>query len=169
MIDPTEFRGTDISYYYICKRRTWLSLHEIMVTDGTQYIKHGNFLSQKQRDYGYKEVSIGRNKIDNLKVSENGVFTVHEFKRGKNLLTADIMQVSHYMNVIEHSGNLVDHGEIHLLGSKKIKYVQLTREIKNRLNFAYKELTNMLTEHIPEAKRNYFCSHGCSFVEYCWS
>ncbi|MHB1470829.1 MAG: Dna2/Cas4 domain-containing protein [Thermoplasmataceae archaeon] len=169
MIEPSDFRGTDVNYFFICKRRAWLSIHEMTVTDGTQFVKHGLFLSNRKRSYGHSEMSIGRNKIDNLKVDGNGNYVVHEFKRGSKLLEADIMQVSHYINVIEHSGSKVGHGEVHLLKSKRVELINLDEELKRKLLEAYAELQNMKYSIMPKAELNYFCHHGCSFVEFCWS
>jgi len=169
LIDPGSFRGTDISYFYICKRRAWLSIHEMTITDGTLFVKHGSFLSNKKRTYGYTEMIVGRNKIDNLKLDDDGYYVVHEFKRGGRLLDADVMQVSHYINVLEHLGNKVRHGEIHLLKTKRIERIYLNDEVKEQLRGTYEELQNMKDTEIPKAELNYFCYHGCSFVEFCWS
>lgn len=169
MIDPSDFRGTDISYFYICRRRAWLSVHEMTITDGTLFVKHGSFISNRKRAYGYSEMVVGRNKIDNLKVDDDGSYVVHEFKRGGKLLDADVMQVSHYINVLEHIGSKVKHAEIHLLKSKRIEFINFNSQLKEKLELTYKELQNMLHTEIPEAELNYFCYHGCSFVEFCWS
>ena len=117
-LDET-YRGIDISYASICERRAWLSLHEIYITDGTEFVKLGRYSNDEQRKYGYSQVAIGRNKIDYIQMLQSGEYIIHEFKRGRKVIDADIFQVSHYMNIADQSGYNIKCGEIHLLGSKK--------------------------------------------------
>lgn len=168
MKDRSEYRGTDISYVSICIRRAWLSLHEIYITDGSEYVKLGNYTNNNERNYGYSQVTIGRNKIDYVQFTNEGKCIIHEFKRGKRLIDADIFQISHYMNIANLNGYYLDHGEIHLLGSKKIYRINFPLENQDQLNEKYKLLDSLKEIDIPKAKRCYFCSRGCSYVEFCW-
>ncbi|MGP6239339.1 Dna2/Cas4 domain-containing protein [Cuniculiplasma sp. SKW4] len=167
MINPENYRGTDVSYVSICRRRAWLSLHEISITDGTEFVKLGEYENDRERQYGFSQVTIGRNKIDYLKIEKDGKCTIHEFKRGRKVIDADIFQLSHYMKVASDAGFEVSHGEIHLLGSKKI--VSLDFPIKNESDLIekYKTIDQLKESKIPKAEKN-FCFHGCSYVEFCW-
>ncbi len=168
MNTESSIRGTDVSYVSICERRAWLSVHEIYIEDGTEFIKLGKYSNDIQRNYGYSQVSIGRNKIDYMQFKQDGKCIIHEFKRGRKVISADINQLSHYMNIANQNGIQIDHGEIHLLGSKKIHYVSFPLENLDSLKEKYKKIIALKDSAIPPAKRNYFCSHGCSYVEFCW-
>lgn len=165
---PESYRGTDISYVSICSRRAWLSLHEIYITDGTEYVKLGAYSNEIQRKFGYSQVSIGRNKIDYVQRLENGKLIIHEFKRGRKVIEADILQLTHYMFISNINGASIDHGEIHLLGSRKIVKLGFPNEYLGQLKRMYREIDSLMTSEIPRRARNYFCSHGCSYVEFCW-
>jgi len=168
MTPDSSVRGTDISYVSICERRAWLSIHEIYIEDGTDFIRLGKYANDFQRNYGYSQVTIGRNKIDYVQFNDKNRCIIHEFKRGRKVLDADISQISHYMNVADQNGFSVDHGEIHLLGSKKIFLVKFPLENPESLRKKYEKIADLASAKIPSPKRNYFCSHGCSYVEFCW-
>lgn len=166
---PAEaYRGTDISYISICPRRAWLSIHEIYVTDGTDYVKVGAYLNDMQRRFGYAQVNIGRNRIDYVQRLQNGKIIIHEFKRGRKAIEADKLQLTHYMLISEKAGFSIDHGEIHLLGSRKVVNLSFPNEFVKIVEEKYKEIDDLSTTEIPKSKRNYYCSHGCSYVEFCW-
>lgn len=166
---PESYRGTDISYVAICKRRAWLSLHEIYITDGSDFVKIGAFKSEIKRKYGYSEMSIGRNKLDYIEDLQNGKTVIHEFKRGRKGIEADVLQLTHYMQIASIRGLEVDHGELHLLESKKVECIQFPNQFVEKVDRKYHELDDLLVSEIPSAKRNYYCKHGCSYVEFCWS
>lgn len=168
MENESSIRGTDVSYLSICERRAWLSLHEIFIEDGTEFIKLGKYSDEVQRNYGYSEISVGRNKIDYVQLNSDGKCIIHEFKRGRKVISADINQVSHYMNIAEKNGFKIDHGEIHLLGSKKIYHISFPLENIDSLKSIYQRIRELKSSTIPSVKRNYFCSHGCSYIEFCW-
>ncbi|QRF75587.1 CRISPR-associated protein Cas4 [Thermoplasmatales archaeon] len=165
---PESYRGTDISYVSICLRRAWLSLHEIYITDGTDFVKLGAYANEIQRKFGYSQVSIGRNKLDYVQFLPNGKLIVHEFKRGRKTIEADALQLTHYMLIASIKGFSIDHGEIHLLGARKIRKLDYPNEFVERVKIKYQEIDSLMTSGIPIGKRNYFCSHGCSYVEFCW-
>lgn len=146
-----------------------MSIHDFYITDNNEFIKNGEYLSERNRKYGYNQLKIGRNVIDNVEFKTDKSITVHEFKRGKRPLKGDIMQLSHYMNILELNGYKIDHGELHLLGSKKIEIIKLTDEIMKELNSIYEGIVKLKDTSIPEPKKNYFCVHGCSYRNFCWS
>lgn len=168
MRTPESYRGTDISYVSICSRRAWLSIHEIYVTDGTEFVKLGAYANEIERKFGYSQVSIGRNKMDYVQTLQNGKLIIHEFKRGRKTIDADIFQLTHYMLIASLKGFSIDHGEIHLLGSRRIERLDFPNKFVETVKGKYREIDALMTSGIPLGKRNYFCSHGCSYVEFCW-
>lgn len=168
-INPENIKGTDVNYYFICMRRAWMSVHNFYVLDKNQFVQHGSYVSEKDRKYGFKEVKIGRNKIDNLEVLDDGSYVVHEFKRGRKALPGDIFQTLHYMNILEQKGYKIKYGSIHLLGTKIVKTVIINQENLKILYQAYDGLLELNNTEMPEPIKNYFCLHGCSYTNFCWS
>lgn len=145
-----------------------MSLKNFYIIDKNQFVQHGDYLSKKKRKYGYTSVKIGRNILDNLEGTSPNGYIVHEFKRGKKVLQGDLFQVLHYMNILQNKGYNVDHGVIHLLGTKDTKIIEFTPNLLNELNTAYIELEKLRDMQIPEPIRNYYCVHGCSYSFFCW-
>lgn len=166
---PENIKGTDVNYYFICRRRAWMSVHNFYVLDKNQFVLHGSYISKKKRRYGFREVKIGRNKIDNLEMFQDGDYIVHEFKRGRKALPGDIFQTLHYMNILEQKGYRVRYGIIHLLGTKMVKRVDIDEENIETLYKVYEEVTKMRDQKMPEPVKNYFCTRGCSYTNFCWS
>lgn len=168
MKSPEMYRGTDISYSTICPRRAWLSIHEIFITDGTEYVKLGVYTNDIQRKFGYSQVSIGRNKLDYIQLMNDNTVIIHEFKRGRKIIEADILQLTHYMMIASYNGYNVKHGEIHTLGSREIKKLGFPNEYVETLKGKYTEIDELEKSSIPKPKKNFFCLNGCSYVEFCW-
>jgi CRISPR-associated exonuclease Cas4 len=167
-MNPCDYRGTDISYATLCERRGWLSVNEIYITSDSNFVKEGKFLSERQRAIGFRHITVGRNSLDNLEVKDNKLI-VHEFKRGRRVLEADILQTAHYINCLEFSLGIECIGMIHLLSSRSKYKVILTDEIKEILQKVYNLIDTLKYSPIPKAKKIYLCFHGCSFKDFCWS
>lgn len=164
---PEEIRGTDVSYARICQRRLWISLHSDVITDGTEHVYEGKFLSERKRKAGFSEVTLGRNRLDSVSISENET-CVHEFKKGRHLLECDRIQVAHYINLLQRAGFHNVYGVVHLLGSRDVAKIFLDPETWVTLHETYRLIEEMKLKKIPTPVRNSFCFSGCSLVEFCW-
>ncbi len=166
-MNPENIRGIDVSYAMICDRRLWFSLHGDIIKDGTEFIANGKYLNDKNRKYKYKQIKIGRNIIDYVEVIGKK-YIIHEYKRGRNLLDADLFQIAHYMYLLKRNDIYEVEGYVHLLGSKDIKKVELNDKIIKMLQDIYKKIEFMYESDMPSLKKNNYCFKGCSMVEFCW-
>lgn len=165
--EPEEIRGIDVSYARICERRLWISLHSDVITDGTEYVYEGKYLSEKKRKLGFSELTIGRNRLDSV-TFKTGETVIHEFKRGSRLLDCDALQTAHYINLLERADFQSVYGIVHLLGSKTTIRISLDFKTLSRLEDTYSLIENMKDKKIPKPVKNRFCFSGCSLVEFCW-
>lgn len=165
--DPCMFRGTDVSYAAICKRRAWLSIHEIFVTEDSDFVREGKYLSSKTRKTGIGQLQVGRNRMDNIDLSGDELI-VHEYKRGRKTLKADEMQLTHYINCLKSQSNRNVKGILHLLGTKNTCEISLTEERISELEQIYLTIEALRNCEMPDAIRNGFCFNGCSFRDFCW-
>ncbi|WP_188681091.1 Dna2/Cas4 domain-containing protein [Thermogymnomonas acidicola] len=164
---PEEIRGTDVSYSQICDRRLWLSVHNIYITDGTEFVMEGKYLAENREHPGFSRVKVGSNVIDNLEILPDGTALVHEYKRGRKALKADVLQLAHYLNCLLSGYGVEARGILHLTGSRKVVEIALPEHLQE-LQEAYRKIESMTVSEIPQAKRNWFCRRGCSYVEFCW-
>ena len=70
--------------------------------------------------------------------------------------------------LLKNKGFKVDHGVLHLLGTKNIRIIELENNLLEELCVVYKELEKLENIQIPEPVRNYYCGHGCSYNLFCW-
>jgi CRISPR-associated exonuclease Cas4 len=166
--DIKMIKGTDVNYYFICRRRAWMSIHSFYVIDKNEFVEHGSFLNNRNRKYGYHGIRIGQNEIDNLEIDKDGNYIVHEFKRGHKALDGDIFQILHYIELLENQGFIVKYGVLHLLGSNKIRIIEKTQDLLSRLENAYENINILRNDKMPAPVKNYYCSHGCSYAFFCW-
>ena len=60
----TRFTGSQINYYFICKRKLWLFSHNIELEPESDLVKLGALLHQNSYKRKMKEVQVDRIKID---------------------------------------------------------------------------------------------------------
>ncbi|MGH2638833.1 MAG: CRISPR-associated protein Cas4 [Rhabdochlamydiaceae bacterium] len=59
-----KFTGSQINYYFICKRKLWLFSHNIELEPESDLVKLGKLLHENRYNRKMKEVQIGRIKVD---------------------------------------------------------------------------------------------------------
>ena len=165
--DPCMYRGTDVSYAAICRRRAWLSVHEVFITEDSDFVREGRYLSGKTRKTGTAQLQIGRNRMDNIDLSDDEI-VIHEYKRGRKVLKADEMQLSHYINCLRTKSGREVKGVLHLLSSKNTVVFTATKDRLAELEQIYSTIDSLYKSDMPDAIRNGFCFHGCSFRDFCW-
>lgn len=165
--DPCMYRGTDVSYTAICRRRAWLSIHEVFITEDSDFVREGRYLSGKTRKTGTAQLQVGRNRMDNIDLSGDELI-IHEYKRGRKIQKADEMQLTHYINCLKSKSNRNVKGILHLLASKNTFEIRLTGERIAQLEQIYSTIELLHKSDMPDAIRNGFCFNGCSFRDFCW-
>jgi CRISPR/Cas system-associated exonuclease Cas4 (RecB family) len=59
-----KFTGTQVNYYFVCKRKLWLFSHNIELEPESDLVKLGKLLHENRYTRKMKEVQVGRIKID---------------------------------------------------------------------------------------------------------
>ncbi len=72
--------GTDIWYYFICKRELWFIIRKIVPDQEDENVEIGRFLHEYYSNRGKKEVDIGSGKIDRVK-KVDGKLIIQEIKK----------------------------------------------------------------------------------------
>ena len=122
-----KFTGSQINYYFICKRKLWLFSHNIELEPESDLVKLGKLLHENRYKRKMKEVQIDRIKVDFMESRK--VFTedkgaevqtgesnfiqtresaqsnalpqkelvIHEVKRSKKMQDAHLNQLLYYM------------------------------------------------------------------------
>ena len=62
--DDLFYTGTQISYYFVCKRKLWLYSHDIQYEQESDIVKLGRLLHEEQYQKKLKEIHMDKIAID---------------------------------------------------------------------------------------------------------
>jgi len=164
MIDKKAvFTGTQVNYYFICRRKLWLFSHNIGMETENENVSIGKFLHEKGYGRMEKDILIDRIAIDF--VEKGGKIIIHEIKKSKKMEKAHVYQLLYYIYYIRERGVEAE-GLINYPLIKQVKKVELKNE---------EEIENILEEinrivamkEPPPAERKPYCKK-CAYYEFCW-
>jgi CRISPR-associated exonuclease Cas4 len=76
--DKCRFTGSQINYYYVCKRKLWLFSHNIELEPESDLVKLGKLLHERSYKRKLKEVQIDRIKVDFMERNAKGYESRHD-------------------------------------------------------------------------------------------
>lgn len=159
----TTHTGTQINYYFICRKKLWLFSHNINMEHTSDKVYQGKILHETSYKRKFKEIELGNIKIDFL---ESGC-EIHEIKKSKKIEKAHIYQLLYYIYYLKKEGvdakGIIDYPLL-----KRREKIILTEdkemEIKNILN-QIKQIIDK--KEPPVVDRKPYCKK-CSYYELCW-
>lgn len=163
--DPKiEYTGTQVNYYFICKRKLWLFSRGLEQETESDLVIFGQLLHQYSYKRKLKELQIGRIKIDF--VGNKG--EIHEIKRSRRIENAHVYQLLYYLYYLKKNGIGELRGVIHYPLLKKTKYYILTKENEEKIENILKDIENILAcSQPPPPVRLSYCK-SCAYNELCW-
>ena len=102
--------GTDIWYYFICKRQCWLMLHRIAPDEEDENLEIGRFIHEYRYERGKRELDLGSVKIDRV-IKLKGELVVREIKKSSRFLESARFQLLYYLDMLRNMG-IVARGEL---------------------------------------------------------
>lgn len=164
-IDNLTFTGTQINYFFICKRKLWLFTNHIEMEHSSELVSLGKMLHEFSYRRKMKEIQIGSIKIDFL---EKGC-EVHEVKKSKKAEEAHRWQMFYYLHYLKKRGIENLKGFINYPLTRQIVEVELTPEKEKQVEKMLEEVRDILTKETPpEPVKIPYCRR-CSYYEFCWS
>src|SRR5690606_18192661 len=112
--------GTDIWYYFICKRELWFIIRKIVPDQEDENVEIGRFLHEYYSNRGKKEVDIGSGKIDRVK-KVDGKLIIQEIKKTDRFKKSSYYQLLFYLYELQKMG-IEATGEL-LFAEKKTKEI----------------------------------------------
>lgn len=159
--------GTDIWYYFICKRESWLMSHQIAPDGEDENVDIGRFIHEYRYGREKKEVSIDSIKIDRLK-REGEELIVQEIKKSSRFMESARYQLLYYLQTLKKMG-VVAKGELLFPEEKKKEEVVLTVEAEEKLNQAVAEIQKIARQPVPPLPKKINFCRKCAYREFCWS
>lgn len=160
-----KLTGTQLNYYFVCKRKLWLFSHNIDLESDSDLVLMGKLLHEHSyKRKPLKEVEIERIKIDFIEKSKE----IHEVKRSRRIEDAHVYQLLYYLYFLKKSAGVVTKGVLNYPLLKKNVDVELTAEKESKLEEILADVNRIIgQEKPPEAEWKSYCKH-CAYREMCW-
>lgn len=164
-IDFPRITGTEINYYFVCKKKLWLFSRQITMEQNSQRVEMGKTIHEDSFKRENKELLID----DTILIDFSGKeLTVHETKFTKALDNASRYQLLYYLFYLEKKGIEGIKGVIHYYHNKSTESITLTDNIRKELVEIISE-TNTVKQltTAPLVEKKKICSK-CSYYELCY-
>ena len=159
-----EYTGTQINYYFVCKRKLWLFTKDIRFEDENEYVQLGCLIDETSYKRNKKQIEIGKIKIDFI--DNKGV--IHEVKKSNKIEKAHIYQVKYYIFTLKKLGIKNVTGEIDYPKLKKKEVVFFGTDDEINFKKIFENIKKILDkEQPPGANRMNICKK-CAYYEFCF-
>lgn len=159
--------GTDIWYYFICKRELWFMICKIAPDQEDENVDIGRFLHEYYSNRGKKEVDIGSGKIDRIK-KVGDQLVVQEIKKTSRFRESSNFQLLFYLYELKKMG-IEAKGELLFAEEKKKEMVELTEENQEQLEKVIKDIHKYARMPVPPPPKKIKYCTKCAYREYCWA
>ena len=157
--------GTQIAYYYLCKRKLWLFTHKIDMEQNNENVSMGKFISETTYQREKHEIKIDDIVLDYYDAKNK---IIHEVKKSDKMEEVHTWQVKHYISVLESKGITGVKGEINYPKLKQRVEIELTDNDRAELKKIREEIKTILAqEQIPPVIDKPFCKN-CAYYELCY-
>ena len=161
--EELRFTGTQINYYFVCGRKLWFFSHDLSMEEKSDLVLLGKLLHETGYKRKFKEVSLGRIKIDFL---EHGT-EIHEIKRSRRIEKAHIYQLRYYLYYLKSLG-VEASGVLNYPLLRRREEVTLTQEEENEMRQILKEMSKIFALGMPPPAVRLGICKKCSYYEFCW-
>ena len=160
-----NFTGTQINYYFVCKRKLWLFTNDIRFESENEYVQLGRLIDENTYKRKKKQIEIGKIKIDFI--DNKGV--IHEVKKSNKIEKAHIYQVKYYILTLKNMGVENVTGEIDYPKLKKRQAVLLEPEDEVEFESIFSSIREILEKpKPPEVVKKTICNK-CAYYEFCFA
>lgn len=157
--------GTEINYYFVCKKKLWLFTRGIQMEQTSQYVEMGKEIHENSFKREKKEILIdGVIKLDFWDKS----LVIHETKKSKAMEEATRYQLLYYIYYLKQKGIEGVKGVVHFPKQKRKEVVELMDneidDIKQIIHSIHK-IKNM---PVPPVEEKSTKCRKCSYYQLCF-
>ncbi len=193
-----KYTGSQINYYFICKRKLWLFSHNIELEPESDLVKLGALLHQNSYKRKMKEVQVDRIKIDFIEnkrtrsedqstgplsaadsseiqpTEKHNAFAssdlvIHEVKRSKKMQEAHLYQLLYYMYYLKKNYAVnVLKGVLHYPLLNQNVEVLLTEERVKQMEEAMLGVAQVNAMQRPPEATWKGYCRSCAYADLCW-
>ncbi len=159
------FTGTEVGYYFICRKKLWWFAHGVQMEQESDRVKLGKLVHEDSYERKKKEINIDDKIV--LDWREDGV--IHEVKLTDKMEAAHEMQLLYYLYYLKLKGNEGLRGQIDYPKLRQTKIVELTEAAEQGIVAALAEMEAIVAARkAPVVEWMKLC-RACSYAELCWS
>jgi CRISPR-associated protein Cas4 len=157
--------GTQIAYYFVCKRKLWLSAHSIDMEQNNDNVLLGRLLSENTYKREEHEIKIDDVVLDFYDEKSN---VIHEVKKSDKMEDTHIWQVKFYIFILEQKGIKGVSGELNYPKLKQKVKVELNDSDRSELLAIKTEINRICAgQNLPEVINKPFCKN-CAYYDLCY-
>ena len=160
-----RFTGTQINYYFVCKRKLWFFSHNMELESDSDLVLLGKLLHENRyKRKSFKEIDVERIKIDFIEKSRE----IHEVKRSRKIENARIYQLLYYLYFLKKTANVEAKGVLNYPLLKKNVTVELTAEREKELENILSNVSDIINQEKPQDPEWKSYCKNCAYRELCW-
>ncbi len=156
--------GTQINYYFVCKRKLWLFSHHIGMEYTSELVEMGSVLHEHSYMRKRKEIALDGIKIDFFEKNKG---IINEVKKSKSIEKAHIWQLKYYIYHFQKLGMKVK-GQIDYPLIRRRELVSLDKEDNEKIEAILENIEKITTEKKPPEKTGDKICKKCSYYELCY-
>jgi len=156
--------GTQINYYFVCKRKLWLFSHHIGMEYTSEMVEMGSVLHKHSYARKRKEVEFDGIKVDFFDKNKG---IINEVKKSKAIEEAHIWQLKYYIYHFKNLGMKVK-GQIDYPLIRRRELVNLDKKDIEKIEALLKDIEKIIADKIPPEKINAKICKKCSYYELCY-
>ena len=160
-----EYTGTQINYFFVCKRKLWLFTKNIRFENENEYVQMGRLIDEFSYPRKKKQIEIGKIKIDFL---DGKAGVIHEVKKARKIEKAHIWQLKYYLYWLRMHGIEDITGEIDYPKLRKKENISLSENDLTDFPLIFDEVKSILEQpRAPRVINRPFCKK-CGYYEFCY-
>lgn len=190
--ESLKFTGTQINYYFVCKRKLWLFSHNMELESESDLVHLGRLLHEQSYKRKFKEVQVDRIKVDFLERKAKSIYTssneepansfqiekernesspiiIHEVKRSRSMHDAHVFQLLYYIYYLKKNYNTnTSKGILHYPLLKTNVPVELTEEREREVEEVISNIKRTISLPNPPGAVWIKPCRSCAYAEMCW-
>jgi len=160
-----DVTGTEFNYYFICRRKLWLFVHDIQMEQESDNVFMGKLVHEHSYERRRKEIMI-----DNcIRIDFLDDEVVHEVKKSNCMEESHEWQLLYYIYRLRQKGVDIRKGVINYPKQRRTTEVELTPEKENEIAGIIDNIQELKSvEHPPDALNSKLCKK-CSYEDFCYA
>ncbi|MCC7203091.1 MAG: CRISPR-associated protein Cas4 [Nitrospirae bacterium] len=164
-ITHIRFTGTEINYYFLCRKKLWYFSHYIQMEQNSDAVYLGKLIHENSYEREKKEIDIDDTiRIDFI--SKDRV--IHEVKKSDKVEEPHIWQLKYYIWYLKQKGVEGITGKINYPKLRKTQDVYLETGDDEKIEAILKEIRDITGASTPPSADKRKICKNCGYGELCW-